>query len=231
MLLNLIRRDWMLNTNALLWSLGLFCVFQCYAVSRGINAPMMLLGISCVWASVIPIILFTREDRFRAVAWLCSLPVTRGDIVRARYIAAWVFMSAALLFVMLLLAFLPGSDISPARVFSWGTIFFVLGFLTFVTSVLLPFTIRYGFMGVLIFLVGAQVLGALVLVITTISRKGGEAKRNLIREAIRGVSDTLMSLKDFLSPTPYFVLLAVVFIAINYGGYRLALTLFRSRQF
>ncbi len=113
MLLRLLQRDWFLHRRALLTVILIFSAFEVYFVLVA-NHPRTWLVFTCIYISFFVIVPMTRDDKFRALAWTGSLPVTRADLVRARYVGSWVIVALAFLTVLALAALLPGSKIAPA---------------------------------------------------------------------------------------------------------------------
>ena len=229
MLHELLLRDWILHRRVLLITYGMFGAFQIYS-SISVSSPRVWLVFASIYAGLLTVVPFAREDKFRSTAWTCTLPVTRTQIVRARLIGAWVLVLAALAAAAVLASIVPGSQVNAMTVLTPANLLAAGTAITLIFSLMLPFTIRFGLMGVLIFGVVAQLLGGGLLMIGMISRnRGGGSGRSLfaaltpIAEFVRGAHETL--------PAVAFYLLALcVLAAVNWLGYRLALALFARRE-
>jgi hypothetical protein len=163
MLLKVIRKDLLLTRKRLLLNAGLFFVFLIVLVHAG-DAPAGLFAWSAaLMFSFVPVTVITQEDRCRAATVGCSLPVRRRDIVRARYLLGLGFGVAGVVAAFLLALVLPGSPYGASALFSPSTVLIALTVLSLSLALLLPFTIRFGLIGILVALVAFQVLGLVVL--------------------------------------------------------------------
>jgi hypothetical protein len=103
-----------------------------------------------------------------------------------------------------------------------------LGLVTLIVAVMLPFTIRFGLMGVLMFGIVAQLLGGGLLVVAMLSNsrgKGGTGRP--ILDALSSVTEGLVAARAALSPVVFQILVLAIFVALNWFGYRFSTFLFR----
>jgi len=230
MLHRLLLREWILTRRALLAPFGIFAVFQAYFVCRSVS-PRHWLVFAAVYASFLSLIPFLREDKFHAAAWSCTLPVRRQDLVRARFLAAWIMVTAALALGLVLAGVMPGSRVPIAAVFEPSTLLLAATAVTAILALMLPFAIRFGLVGVLIFLVGFQLLGTVVLLIAVNTSARARPSPGVLTGGIEALTDALVALRDFLSPTGFYLAVALALILANWLGFRLAVALFRRREF
>ena len=163
MLRSLIRKDLLLTRTRLLLNAGLFIVFLIVFAHAG-DAPVWLFAWSAaLMFSFVPVTVIAQEDRCRAAAVGCSLPVRRRDVVRARYLLGLGSGVAGVAAAFLLALVLPGSPYGASDLFSPSTVLIALTVLALSLALLLPFTIRFGLIGILVALVAFQVLGLAVL--------------------------------------------------------------------
>jgi len=228
MLHRLLKRDWILSRRALLAIVGTYLAFQAYFACR-VSSARQFLVFAAVYASFLTLTLFLREDKFRATAWTCTLPICRRELIQARFLGAWIFVALNLSFALALAAIMPGSVVRIAEALDPATLFLAATAATIVLALMLPFAIRFGFLGVMIFLVGIQLVGSAVLVIAVYSR-GRTASKGLLSGGLEALADGLIALRGFLSPTVFYLAVAVVLIVVNWLGYRLAVALFRRRE-
>lgn len=229
MLHSLLLREWTLNRRVTLISFGIFGVFQVYTVLNN-DSPRSWMIFATIYASFLASVIYLREDKFRATAWSCALPVTRLEIVRARFIGSWIAVLLALVAALGIVAFVPGSKVSVAGILEPSTLLIAGSVVTFVLVFMLPFTMRFGFLGVMIFLVGSQVLAVVVLLLTVVLRRGRSDKSGPIGAVFSTVTDGVLALRDGLSPGLFSVLAVVFLILVNWAGYRLAVFLFQRRE-
>jgi hypothetical protein len=131
-------------------------------------------GFSAFMVAFLPAVMVTREDKFEAMILGCSLPVVRKTIVRSRFVLSVGLGLVGLLGAFLLGSFLPFSSFRAGDLFAWGPLMTGLTVITLVHSLLLPFTLRYGMKGILIFLVSAQILGAILLVVMQVTQSSAD---------------------------------------------------------
>jgi hypothetical protein len=84
-MIKLLRKDVMLNWTMLVWLLALVAGMAIY-LSVGSAPPEELIAIVMLVASMLGMMIPAREDKFKAAAFSCSMPITRTRIMLARYL-------------------------------------------------------------------------------------------------------------------------------------------------
>jgi hypothetical protein len=109
----------------------------------------------------------------------------------------------------------------------WGQALLV-GFVTIglILAVLFPFTLRFGFAGLIGFLVFTQVLG-IVAFLGAVFIGGHEA----LRKVIGGTIGAVQSPQEPLGPLGYDLLLVAVVLALNAASFLLSRWIYRRREF
>jgi hypothetical protein len=230
MLRSLLYREWMLNRLPLLIVLAMFAAVQVYFVLR-VDAPrlwMVFTGVFMAFQTIVP---FTREDKFQSAGWTCTLPVLRREIVQARWAGAWLCILAGLLIAVLMDLLLPGTQAKLAQAMLPDTLLLVATVVTLILVLALPFTIRYGLMGVMIFMVVAQLTGAALLVVVMMSRGRNGGIGRALHTIIEGTRGGLLSMQEALTPTVFHVTVLAALLLLNWLGYRLAVALYHRREF
>jgi len=222
MLPKLLRREWILNRQVLMLLAGIFGAYQIWARAWVVMATL--------YAAFLSVLLFAREDKFRSTAWSCTLPVTRLELVRARFVASWLMVVVALTGATLLTAVVPGSKVSPADVVEPSTLLIVAAVTTLIFAWVMPFTIRFGMVGIMIFLVGGQLAGAILLFVATSIHRGSGSRRP-IRAALAAIGDGLVAVRETLSPALFVVVVVLVLAVANWLVYRFSAYLFGRREF
>jgi hypothetical protein len=229
MLPRILRREWILHRQVVMIMFAIFGAYQVFAL-MSMDSARAWIVFAALYASFLTAVLFIREDKFRATSWTCILPIKRIELVRARFIASWAMLVAALGGATLLAAVLPGTKFPASEIFDTSTLLIVATLTTLVFAWVLPFSIRFGMAGIMVFLVGAQLAGVLLLLIgSRINRTSGNAGRP-IRTALAAISDTLVSAREALSPTLFVVVVIVALVATNWLAYRFAAFLFDRRE-
>jgi ABC-type transport system involved in multi-copper enzyme maturation permease subunit len=225
-MLNVIRKDLILNQTALVSNLLIMAGFLGFMSSweEGASAGSFAFFTGIMMAFV-PVMVVTREDKFRAMALGCSLPVTRKTIVQARYLLAVGTSVIGISFAFLIGAFFPLSELDPASLFRPGAVFLALSVTTVAITLLLPFTLRFGAMGLILVLAGTQVLGIVALTLVKIGESSAD------KRFIDTLVGSVMDLHSRLGPEVFYFLLALFLCGILMASYGLSLWVFRRREF
>ncbi len=230
-MLKLLRRDLILNRYIvgpayLLWSamwLG------GPAMSGGDTMPFGLWsgGVSLACA-FLPVMMLVREDKFKAGALVCSLPVTRDAIVASRYLGGWLVALtgvAVAVAAMLALSLFGVNPLRPPTPMLPATVVTVVGL---AIALMLPMAIRFGMVGVFALLIAAQLLGVVVLL------AGAMFDARIvtgIEAAVRAIVSGSARLRDALGPAAYSAVLVAAVAVLNYASFRLSSLLYRRREF
>lgn len=162
MLRNALRKDLLLNARHL-WGVLPWFVWVAYAL-REPDAGRMTAFAAAFIGSLMAVTIGAREDKLRTTATLASLPVGRRTLVQARFVTCYVVGAASYLVVAAMAVVLPWSVQRPADVFELRTLLLTLTLATMAVALLMPVVIRFGLIGVLIFLGSLQVLGVVLFV-------------------------------------------------------------------
>lgn len=84
---NLIRKDLLMHITGFPVYVPMFVGVLALQAWRGFSLSLFIM-LACVYGTIGPAVLITLEDRFRSGAFNCSLPVTRSQIVRAKYVVS-----------------------------------------------------------------------------------------------------------------------------------------------
>jgi ABC-type transport system involved in multi-copper enzyme maturation permease subunit len=220
----LILKDLILNKRYFLVIGILYIAYMGFFGSR-VESPQVYSVFSTFMSCVIPLLVFTREDKFKAVVLSCSLPASRNQIVLARYVLSWILaLVMCALMAAAVLAF-PGTKLTAAALLSPKPILLALALIAICLAVFIPFLLRFGLTGLLVFLVGVQVLGLVVLVLQA---------RHLLRLDLRaffaGVKGISLSLGDKLGMPGYYAFLIAAMLVLSLASYALSAFIFRRKD-
>ena len=162
MLRNALRKDLLLNARHL-WGILPWFLWVAYAMSEPDAGRITAVGAAFVGALMAATIA-AREDKLRTTATLASLPVSRRTLVEARYLVAYIVGAATYLVVVVMAAALPWSVQRTAELVETRTLLLTLTFASMAIALLMPVVIRYGLLGVMVFLGAFQLLGVGVMV-------------------------------------------------------------------
>ncbi len=228
MLRRLLLRDWILHRRALVPVAAIFAAFQVYFVLNA-DKPRLWLVFTSIYVSFLTVVPFTRDDRFRSVAWSCTLPVSRSDLVRARYAGAWVLVAAVFLLAFALAALVPGSKLSGSLPADPEALLLAGAVVSIILLLLLPFTIRFGFLGIVIGLAALQILIAAAFVASKMTGRQDEVEGS-VAAVFRPPIDGILAARESLGSPAFFLAAFLSLLLLNWAGYRLALALFRRRE-
>jgi hypothetical protein len=221
-MLRLMRRDLMLNWNMLLLMLALVAGMTVYMGSE--NAPPTeTLAIVMVICSAICLTIPAREDRFHAAAFTCSLPVSRTRVTLARYLLPVVLFPFLLALVVLLHGAIRGFRF-PADILEPGAILFLLALYLLTIGVFFPFTIRFGFTGLMIGLIALQVLSVALLMLSTKGTRAGMA------DLAGGIASLFAGLEAGIGKAAYLGLLLAALLCLYAASFLASDAIFRRKE-
>ena len=199
-ILRLLRKDLLLSWVLPLWmagSLALNIIIQTFDKTP----PAFSLAFGSFIAGLLPVMISGREDRNRANALACSLPVRRGQIVFARYLIGpvlypiWAVLCA-------LLAWLFGGSSFPLEMLRPEALATGFAVLALTTAIMTPLIMQFGFFGFLYGLIGLQVLSLFILLAGP--RLGLRSGILAIEDAIGGIGPGLRGLRNRMGDAAYF---------------------------
>lgn len=223
----LVRKDLILDRRMVGLNFAMYLVMGPVFVSLMGEAPVRIIA---AWAGIvgamIPLSLLGREDKFKTARLTCSLPVTRDTIVASRFVGGWVLALAGGLAILAACygVVVAGLGQSPG---DWGGAFLV-AFVTIglIMAGLLPFTMRFGFAGLIGFLVGLQVLGIVAFLGAVLV--GGHGA---LRKVIGGVIGAVQALQEPFGPLGYDLFLVAAVVGLNVASFFLSRWTYRRREF
>jgi ABC-type transport system involved in multi-copper enzyme maturation permease subunit len=159
---NALRKDLLLNARHL-WGILPWLLWVAYAMSEPDAGRITAVGAAFI-GSLLAATIAAREDKLRTSATLASLPVSRRTLVEARYLVAFIVGAATYLVVVAMAAALPWSVQRTAELVEVRTVLLTLTLAGAAIAVMMPVVLRFGLLGVVVFLGVFQVLGIAVMV-------------------------------------------------------------------
>jgi hypothetical protein len=199
-----------------------YVVYMAIFYSRA-NNPGAVSVFGAFLYAIIPLLIFTREDKFKAAAFNLSLPVTRKEFLQARYVLGWSVMLVLYAATSLMAVAIPGTKLGFSAVFQVKTVLSVLFFMAVLFGLLMPLVVAFGWTGMIVFLVFIQVLGIVFLLLANLFRPA-------VRTAIRSIGAFLRSAQAGLGPAGSVGALFVVLLLFSYGSFRLCLHLYERKD-
>jgi ABC-type transport system involved in multi-copper enzyme maturation permease subunit len=220
----LIRKDLILDRRTVGLNLALYLIMGPAFIAVLSEAPVKAVA---VWAglvgAMIPLSLVSREDKFRSAALTCSLPVTRDAVVSARYWGGGLVTLAAIAVILAAGYLVPQTGLAE-RGLGTGPLLAAFTVAGLVQAALLPFTIRFGIAGLMVFLVGAQVVGMGAFL------SGMLVGYDALRGLIRTISLALAAVRAAAGEGGLAVVLVTAVLLLNLVSLALARRLFRARE-
>lgn len=224
-MLNVVKMDLILNRVALVANLVIMAGFMSFMASWEEGAPPRVYAtFTGLMMAFLPVMIVTREDKFKAMALGCSLPVTRTTIVRARYVLALGAAVAGVAFSMALALVVPTSQLTPAELLQPGILLQGFSITALLLAFLLPFTFRFGAFGLILVLAGFQVLGILGLSLVKFTRSN--ADRRFIDMLVEGVQSLYLQ----YGSAGFYGLLTLFLSVALLVSYTLSVWVFRKRE-
>ena len=221
-MLSLIRKDLLLHKMPLYGFMLASVVYLGWFASQ-IDSPNSYITFVCMIAGVLPMVLIAREDVLRTDAFICSLPVTRRQVVQAKYVISWAMCLVIIVIGLVLYSIFATEEC--LEIWSLSTAGRVFMTLSLGLGVALPFALRFGWIGLTVFGVGMQILAMVVYLIakTFVTSLRLPDVFNAISKCIEGLDSRLGD--------PLFLAAVIVVLAIfNLASCRIAVALFERRE-
>lgn len=222
MLRKALRKDVLLNARHL-WGIIPWFLWVAYVMSEPDAGRITAVGAAFV-GSLLAATLGAREDKFKAGATLASLPVSRRVFVEARYLVAYAVGAATYGIVVAMAAALPWSVQPAAELVDTRTLLLTLTLASAAIAVLMPVVVRFGLMGVLIFLGVFQVMGIAVAVAFDLFRS------TLGQGAFTAIERGVVGLHRSLDQPAVILQTAAVVVAAVWLSFRLSVFLAERRE-
>jgi len=220
---DLIIKDLRLHKKFIL-GFGTACIVYMGYFSSRANNPGVVSAFGGILYSIVPLIIFTREDKFKAAAFNLSLPATRKEFLAARYLSGWVLMLALYAGTSLLTISIPGTKLGPSAVFQAKTILAVLAFMAILFAALMPLVVAFGWTGLIVFLVVFQVLGIVLMLMVTAFRPG-------LAAITGGIGRAVSAAQSALGPAGFAAALIALLLLLNLASFKGSAFLFNRKEF
>jgi hypothetical protein len=227
----LLRKDLILNGKVIGASYAFWSLLWLGGPATGTSGDLTFgtwSGMVSVACAFLPVMMLSREEKFRAGALACSLPVTRDTIVASKYVGGWIVALAAVaiaVLAMLGLSFFGLRPLLPPTPMLPVTVVLVIGV---TLAVMMPLAIRYGVAGMIGVLVGLQVLGVVVLLASALF---GVPPVFGIGSAVREIARGGAWLRSVIGPAAFSAVLVAAVLALNVASFRVSSWLYRRREF
>jgi hypothetical protein len=228
----LVRKDLLLNGNMLAWLAGglVMMVVLIRLVGRSVGEQMspmpfgLILFFGSFYGSLLPLMVAARADRFRTGGFDASLPVTRRQLLAARYLLPLLLLPEWVALICGIIWALSGWRLPPEALHA-ETLLLAPTALVITMGVFFPAVMRLGFVGLLYGAVGLQVVG-LVFLVTVRSVPGVRG----VFDAITRIGPSLRRLHAGIGDPWYALLVIAVLIGVTLLSFLAADALYRGRD-
>ncbi len=217
-----ILKDFLLHKKFLLGFGPAYVIYMAIFGSR-ISGSGVSAGFGPLLYALLPLTIYAREDKFKAEGFSLSLPVTRRDLILSRYVLSWIVMLAMYGGASVLSLLIPGTKLSLSTVFLPKTILMALFFMTLIFGMLMPLFTRFGFVGLMIFLVALQVLGIFLVVFNMVIKD--------IRTVIVSIVRAINKAQAAIGPAGSAAAAVVLMIVLTYLSFELSAYWFKRKDF
>lgn len=223
---DLIRKDLLCNKRGLSTAAVVCTAFFVWAATTLPSANMFLVVVALMMGLMPPLNILGQEDKFNTYLLSCSLPVRRADFVLAKYAVSWLLAGVGLLYALTVTALLPFSHFSISVLLTPTMLLNFLFFTALVIALLIPFLLRFGVMGIMIFLLAVQLLGvAMTLVVSLFG-----ARRNVLRTFIQALKGGIRFLLHHPGSPLFFLGMIAAVVVVSFVSLKISQAVFSRRD-
>jgi hypothetical protein len=124
-----------------------------------------IVGIMC---GFLPVTVIARDDKFKANALTCSLPVTRSAVVLARYVQGIGLGFLGVVVAITVGVIAPWSLLDTAELLTGRTVMVAVTVVAITLALVLPLLQGFGFMGLVGLLIATNLFGVVVILATMV---------------------------------------------------------------
>lgn len=219
----LIRKDLLLHKTAFYGYTPVMVIYLAYLASQ-VSSRGAFIVFACIMSTILPMVLITREEKFGAEVFVCSLPVTRRQVVHAKYIICWFIAFVLAMMGLVLYSIFAGQGrLEIWSVSNASLVFFVL---SLGLGVALPFSLRFGWTGLIAGLVGMQLIGIILLLIVN-----NFSTNFRLRDVFVALSDFIAGIHSQLGDPLFYVAVVIILTIFNLASCKIGAALFERREF
>lgn len=217
-----IRKDFLLHKKTIIFLSLLYPIYIGWFGSR-LHNPRIYPIFSAVMLVFITIILMTREDKFKAVGWQLGLPAGRRQIILGRYLTSWTLMIGLLPTSAAVALLIPGGRLGASELIGPAALLATLSFMTAALGLLIPLVVQFGLAGLLVFLIGAQILGVAAMLF--------RLNFHNLKAAVALPGRAVAAALDAWGPAGAAAIALGVLLTLNWASFELSFFLFKRKDF
>lgn len=205
-------------------ALGVLFPFYIGLMSTRVDeSPRVFALLSAFMYAIVALVLYTREDKFKAVGLSVSLPSTRRRVILGRYLMSWAVMLSLWTLGTAISLLWPGPGLKPSDFIGAGAVLAVLSYMTACLGVFHPLIVRFGLAGFLAFVVGMQVLGVAALAL--------RLRLSSVKALIGSVGKGIAAAQATLGPAGAVAAVLAALLFVNWVSFEVSAALFKRREF
>ena len=222
---NLVRSEFYLNKR-------LIYVYVAMVVAVSALYPLLVpeigvtFALGTVYLAMLPATLIARQSKFRADSIICTLPVTRKQIIVGKYLFAYIFTAIELLLFLTILIVAPFDGFGFRTVLEPDRIVNSLFTIVLIGSVLMPLIMRFGFTGVLVLLLGINVITVILFALTATG-----VVNDAIGFVIREIPRFVRGVRAYVGAPSYHLLLLATSAVVAFLSLTTSVRVYQKREF
>ncbi len=221
-MLKLIRKDLLLHKPAFYGYVPVLLIYLAYLATQ-VSSQNVFITFACIMAAILPMVLITREDKFGAEVFICSLPITRRQAVRAKYVmCVSTALTLAIIGLTLYSIFAPRGGLAVWSIASASRVLLIL---TMGLCLSIPCSLRFGWVGLIAGLVTLQVFGIVTLHIVNTF-----ATNLQLRDVFGAISDFIERAHSQLGSPLAFAAVVIIVTVVNLTACKIAESSFEQRE-
>jgi len=217
-----VLKDFFLHKKYIL-SLGILYPLYVGWFGSRLHNPTVYALIAAFMYMIVALFPYTREDKLKAVGLSLSLPATRREIILGRFLTSWTLMIGLWILGTAVALFIPGGKLGASKLLGLGTILTILAYMTAFLAAFMPLVVRFGMVGIMIFLVAMQVLGIVAMLL--------RARIRNLKVIIGSVGRGVAAAQEALGPAVAAAAVLIVLLIVNYASFELSAFLFKRKDY
>ena len=224
MITQLLRLEYVFNKKMLVFSgIMIFALSAIYPML--IPKVSISFAIGAVYLGLLPVSLIAKASKFQVEGTICCLPVTRKEIVISKYLFIGATAAVCYIVFLAILIIAPFPGYSAGDVVRLDPIVNSLLAIILVGSFILPLVLRYGYNGVMYFILGLNLLTVLAFMFTAI---GGAT--DILDFVFREIPRGFRSVRATLGAGGYFLTATAVGTAAIFASLAVSARLYARKE-
>ena len=224
MITQLVKLEYVFNKKMLVFAgIMIFALSAIYPML--IPEVSISFAVGAVYLGLLPVSLIAKASKFQVESTICCLPVTRKEIVISKYLFIGATAAVCYIVFLAILIIAPFPGYSAGDVVRLDPIVNSLLAIILVGSFILPLVLRYGYNGVMYFILGLNLLTVLAFMFTAI---GGAT--DILDFVFREIPRGFRSVRATLGAGGYFLTATAVGTAAIFASLAVSARLYARKE-